>query len=74
MIKRIFISWLLLLQNYCSIIEHEIIFWSFVTQASILFLQILRRITCGTLVTPVQLPQNVLRQLQVMVCADLAAV
>ena len=44
----------LILGNYCSIIEHKICCWLFVTQASIFYFQILRRVTCGTLVTPVQ--------------------
>ena len=44
-----------------------------VTQASISYFQILRHVTCGILVTPVQLSQNVLRQLQVMGWTDLAA-
>ena len=62
------------LGNHCSIIEHKIFFWLFVTQASIFYFQIFRRVTCGTLVTPLQLSQNLLRQLQVTGCADLAAV
>ena len=65
---------ILILGYYCSIIEHKIFFWLFVTQASILCFQILCRVTCGTLVTPVQLSQNVLRQPQVTGWADLAAV
>ena len=69
-----FMKCILILWNYCSIIEHTIFFWLFVTHASIFYFQILRRVTCGTKVTPVQLSQNVLRQLQVMGCADLAAV
>ena len=44
------------------------------TSVNILYFQILRRVTCGTLVTPVQFSQNVLRQLQVKGWADLAAV
>ena len=76
MIKRnfIFMKCTLILGNYCSIIEHKIFLWLFVTQASISFFQILHRVTWGTLVTPVQLSQNVLRQLQVTGWADLAAV
>ena len=62
------------LGNHCSIIEHKIFFWLFVTQASIFYFQIFHRVTCGTLVTPLQLSQNLLRQLQVTGCADLAAV
>ena len=69
-----FMKCILILWNYCSIIEHTIFFWLFVTQASIFYFQMLRRVTCGTKVTPVQLSQNVLRQLQVTGCADLAAV
>ena len=74
MIKRnfTFMRCILILGNYCSTIEHKILFWLFVTQASIFHFQILHRITCGTLVTPVQLSQNMLRQLQVTGCADLA--
>ena len=52
-------------QNFC---------WLFVTQASIFYFKILWRVTCGNLVTPVQLSQNVLRQLQVTGWADLEAV
>ena len=36
-----------------SIIEHKIFLWLFVTQVSIFYFQILRRVTCGTLVTRV---------------------
>ena len=76
MIKRnfIFMKCILILGNYCSMIECKIFFWLFVTQASIFCFQILRRVTCGTFVTPVQLSQNVLRQLQVTGWANLAAV
>ena len=76
MIKRnfIFLKCILILGNYRSIIEHKIFFWLFVTQASKFYFQILHRVTCGTLVTPVQLSKNVLRQLQVMGWADLTAV
>ena len=70
----IFMKCILTLANYCIIIEHKILFWLSVTRASIFYFQILRRVTCGILVTPVQLSQNVLRQLQVMGWADLAAV
>ena len=74
MIKRnfIFMKCILILGNYCSIIEHKILFWLSVTRASIFYFQIWRRVTCGILVTPVQLSQNVLRQLQVTGWADLA--
>ena len=76
MIKRsfIFMKCILTLGNYCSIMGHKIFFELFVTQASIFYFQILRHITCGTLVTPIQLSQNVLRQLQVTGWANLAAV
>ena len=70
----LFMKCILILGNYCSIIEHKIFFWLFVTQASIFYFQILHRVTCGTFVTPVQLSQNGLRQLQVTVWVDLAAV
>ena len=75
MIKRncIFTKCILMLGN-CSKIEHKIFVWLFVTQALIFYFQILRRVTCVTLVTPVQLSQNVLRQLQVTGWANLAAV
>ena len=76
MIKRnfIFMKCILILGHCCSIIEHKTFFWLFVTYASILYFQIFCRVTCGTFVTPIQLSQNVLRQLQVTGCADLAAV
>ena len=48
--------------------------WLFVTQKSIFYFQILHRVTHRTLVTPVQLSQNVLRQLQITGCADSATV
>ena len=70
----IFMKCILILWNCCSMIEHIFSFGLFVTQSSILYFQFLRRVTCGTLVTPVQLFQNVLRQLQVTECADLTAV
>ena len=75
-IKRyfIFMKCTLILGNYCNVKEHKIFVWLFGTQASILCFQILRSVICGTLVSPVQLSQNVLRQLQVTACADLAAV
>ena len=50
------------------------LFWLSVTRASIFYFQILRRVTYGILVIPVQLSQNVLRQLQVTGWVDLAAV
>ena len=72
MIKRhfIFMKCFSILENYCSEIELKIFFWLFVTQTSIFYFQTLRRVTRGTLVTPVQLSQNVLRQLQVTGCTD----
>ena len=76
MIKQnfVFMKCILILGNYCSMIEHKIFFWLFVTQASIFYFQILHRVTCGTLVTLVQMSQNMLIQLQVTGWADLAAV
>ena len=76
MIKQNFIlmKCILIPGNYCIMIEHKIFFLLFITQASIFYFQILLRVTCGTLMTPVQLSQNVLRQLQVTGWANLAAV
>ena len=70
----IFMKCILILGNYCSIMECNIFFCLFVTQACIFYFQILRRVTCRILVKPVQLSQNVLRQLQVTGWADLVAV
>ena len=65
----------LILGNYCSIIEHKICCWLFVTQASIFYIfKFCVASLVGTLVTPVQFSQNVLRQLQVKGWADLAVV
>ena len=63
-----------ILLNYCSAIEHLILFYSFDTEEPIRYFLIVCDVTCDTLVTPLQLSQNVLRQCQVIGYVDLAPV
>ena len=64
-----FIFW-----NYCSAIEHLILCYLFDTERPIWYFWIVCDVTCDTLVTPLQLSQNMLRQFQVTGYADLAHV